>query len=514
MSNQSWIVVIAGVFSTLVACSWWMSGRPGWEAEDEEADESEQDEAGALQPVDTIIFDHSWHVGGMGFGCADCHANVATANDLSENQSPAMDDCSMCHDLDNCDMCHTDLDARFELGPVAVNLGFSHSNHLSWAGDDCTQCHTDVTESAALPLAVPTMDVCLGCHNHEEDFAAGRCDHCHIEPDEDEDATVDSIVFDHAFHVGGMGFGCTDCHTNVEAAIDLSSELGTGMDPCTMCHDLDNCDMCHTNMTTTWSAPNEPEPSLGFSHTNHLSRAEQDCGWCHADAAESSELPLGIPTMDTCLGCHNHEEDYAAGRCDHCHPALQEQPLVALAEFDHVGDWTQTHGLLARAESASCMACHGESMCADCHSSVTPDMPAALYPEAVDRSLLHRGDWLATHSLEARTTPDACARCHSHETEFCEDCHTVSMLTPSATDPVSLHPVGWLNPGNPDFHGVEASLHINSCAACHDQGAASNCVECHAVGRVGGNPHPVGWGDDDDLDDALEDPMCRICHSF
>lgn len=375
MSNQRWIVLIALLFSTVVACSWWMSGRPGWEAaDDEEGAQSEEPTIVEIQPVDTIIFDHSWHVGGVGFGCVDCHANVATANDLSENQSPAMDDCSMCHELDNCEMCHTDLDARLELVPVAVNLGFSHSNHLSRAGDDCTLCHTDVMESAALPLAVPTMD--------------------------------------------------------------------------------------------------------------------------------------------GCLGCHNHEEDYAAGRCDHCHPNLQEQPLAALAEFDHVGDWTQTHGLLARAESASCMACHGESMCADCHSSVAPDMPAALFPEAVDRSLLHRGDWLATHSLEARTTPDACARCHSHEADFCEDCHTVSMLTPASTNPVGLHPAGWLNPSDPDFHGVEARLHINSCAACHDQGAASNCVECHAVGRVGGNPHPVGWGDDDDLDDAHQDPMCRICHSF
>lgn len=510
MNNQRGIYVIALLFTTVVACSWWMSGRPGWEAEeDEEGAESTDDGADELQPTDSIIFDHSWHAGGMGFPCENCHSTIATAADLSENHAPAMDDCSMCHELDNCDMCHTDLAHRGGPGPIVPTLGFSHENHLPRGGDDCTLCHTDVTESAALPLQIPTMDTCLGCH--EADLASERCDHCHIEP-EDQAQASDSIIFDHSFHVGGMGFGCADCHTNVETATDLSSDLGTGMDPCTMCHQLDNCDMCHTNMTTTWSAPEVPEPSLGFSHTSHLARADDDCGWCHADAAESSELPLGSPTMDTCLGCHNHEADYAAGRCDHCHPRLQEQPLTALAEFDHVGDWQQTHGLLARSESASCMACHGESMCADCHSSVAPDMPAALFPEAVDRSLLHRGDWLATHSLEARTTPDSCDRCHSLETDFCERCHTASNVTPTATDPLNLHPAGWLNPSNPDFHGVEARLHINNCAACHDQGAASNCVECHAVGRVGGNPHPVGWGSDHDLDDAGEETMCQICH--
>ena len=70
------------------------------------------------------------------------------------------------------------------------------------------------------------------------------------------------------------------------------------------------------------------------------------------------------------------------------------------------------------------------------------------------------------------------------------------------------HPPGWLVKGNAQFHGTEAWRDAVSCAACHDQGAASNCVACHKSGASGGNPHPPGWHSGQ----AKTSAGCANCH--
>jgi hypothetical protein len=57
-------------------------------------------------------------------------------------------------------------------------------------------------------------------------------------------------------------------------------------------------------------------------------------------------------------------------------------------------------------------------------------------------------------------------------------------------------------------HGRAARRDIASCAACHDQGAASNCVRCHKVGAFGGSPHPPGWRSSQ----PTTAESCAICH--
>ena len=51
-----------------------------------------------------------------------------------------------------------------------------------------------------------------------------------------------------------------------------------------------------------------------------------------------------------------------------------------------------------------------------------------------------------------------------------------------------------------------------SCAGCHDQGASSTCVQCHRVGGVGGNPHPVSWLARHRRAELSTNPMCLACH--
>ena len=63
------------------------------------------------------------------------------------------------------------------------------------------------------------------------------------------------------------------------------------------------------------------------------------------------------------------------------------------------------------------------------------------------------------------------------------------------------------------YERTEARRDIVSCAACHDQDAASNCVTCHRVGGPGGNPHPPGFTTKHPAPDINRNPMCLTCHN-
>jgi hypothetical protein len=319
-------------------------------------------------------------------------------------------------------------------------------------------------------------------------------------------AKLDQLIFSHTLHAD-EGVECESCHEGVEAATDTATAHRPKEEACLECHDRDdNCDMCHSDSANAGKRPARLS-DLGFSHAAHIERVGDDgCAKCHA-TADWDEVPVPLPDMDSCLGCHNHNQDYAQAQCLHCHPALRKQPLKAVAEFQHVGDWMSRHGLQARSQADSCQQCHVETTCSECHSSVAPAVNSRLFPEAVDRPLLHRGDWRSTHAMEARADGDTCVRCHN--TSTCVQCHEQNGLTAGVSGGRVPHPPGWSTPGGA-FHGDEARLRIETCAACHDQGAASNCVACHKVGGIGGDPHPPGWK----ADDYDENPMCRTCHNM
>jgi hypothetical protein len=131
-------------------------------------------------------------------------------------------------------------------------------------------------------------------------------------------------------------------------------------------------------------------------------------------------------------------------------------------------------------------------------------------PDRVDRDFIHRNDFLSRHAVEAAADPPLCRRCHG--TSFCESCHEGQGLTPGAARPRNPHPAGWALPGSAQFHGTEARRDIAACASCHDQGAASICVDCHKVGGIGGDPHPAGFAARHPREEIAQNGMCAACH--
>jgi hypothetical protein len=237
---------------------------------------------------------------------------------------------------------------------------------------------------------------------------------------------------------------------------------------------------------------------------------DEDCKVCHKVLPEPGYVGSVAPPMDACLSCHEHKEHFADGNCAQCHEDLTRFPLKPLTAFSHKGDFLKNHRHEARTGAATCAQCHEQQFCSDCHSSTVSARAELKYAERVDRAFIHRGDFLGRHSTEARAEGPMCQRCHG--VSFCQECHTSRGLTPEGTNAMNPHPPGFSRRESADFHGAAARRDIASCAACHDQGARSNCVDCHRVGGVGGNPHPPSWTLRHGRQEIRRNAMCNACH--
>jgi len=325
-------------------------------------------------------------------------------------------------------------------------------------------------------------------------------------------------VFPHSPHVEN-DVDCKACHaaivrdTRLEARVRHVSLPKKNSDTCSGCHDDKDF-----KAKIKLAIPARTRPfDVRFNHAAHLAKQGVSCTTCHKALPEAGQVqPARVP-MEACTGCHNHQADFKAGRCTPCHVDLKryEKPMAA---FQHAGDFLRTHGALARSSAESCAACHEQTFCADCHSATTaPGRQAVLFPEAVQRDFIHRGDYQSRHMIDAGANPASCRKCHG--SNFCDSCHTQRNLTQSAgVQPQNPHPAGWGIVGTGDFHGPAARKNIVLCAGCHDNGASAICVSCHQVGGRASNPsnpngpHPASFVSKRKGEDRTKRAMCMTCH--
>jgi hypothetical protein len=315
--------------------------------------------------------------------------------------------------------------------------------------------------------------------------------------------------FPHSAH---EGVDCTTCHETAEKWAKLGDYQVPSADACAQCHEKDDM---HT--------PPKPTAREGyefrFSHANHLPRfkekaANSSCLTCHKVLPEPGEARKLTPPMSACTSCHAHEKDVMEARCTPCHVSLKRygmKPLEQFTEFSHAGNFIKEHGRLAMSSAETCAQCHDQTYCAACHATATNAMrPEFRFPENVTSDFIHRGDYQSRHHLDAQRDPASCLKCHGKQ--FCESCHVEQRLAPRSLSARNPHPRGWVQRGSGAFHGDAARQNIVSCSGCHDQGASSNCVQCHQVGGVGGNPHPAGWTKRHEREDISKNVACRACH--
>lgn len=321
---------------------------------------------------------------------------------------------------------------------------------------------------------------------------------------------LDSVRFSHSVHQKA-DVNCLTCHEPIYDAKSMSGTFMPKEKKCRECHEerkQGDCDFCHRDgrkPATYLPRPHE----IKIGHEKHIELVKEECPRCHATLTEPQRR-APVPTMASCLGCHEHQKEYDDGLCQRCHKDLTRYPLKPLSLFSHQGNFVKGHARQARAASQTCAQCHEQTFCADCHAQTVSTRIEVKLPERADSDFIHRDDFLGRHSIEAKADPTSCLRCHG--VSSCENCHTAQNVTSRAQNPRDPHPAGWTVPGSPRFHGEAARRDIVGCASCHDQGPRSNCIECHKVGGTGGNPHPMGWIQRHDRQEIRHNSMCLYCH--
>jgi hypothetical protein len=316
--------------------------------------------------------------------------------------------------------------------------------------------------------------------------------------------------FPHQRHLEGIECGgpgrpdclsCATCHAGVR---DSERSAMPERSLCARCHEQRT-----VAMPVAVTEGRASDTGIVFSHRQHLDqpRIRGQCMHCHAGVVR----PTGItgtdtPSMAVCLVCHQKEFD--EGRCSPCHVQRALLRLVPETFMQHSPSWIRGHGLAASQSRKVCMQCHSETHCADCHDQNQRFRVDLRKPDDIESGYLHRADFITRHTIEARSQPASCLRCHA--TASCDACHVQRGVSAGGTFAQSPHPQGWIGPDtqNRNFHGRAARRDIMSCAGCHDQGLATNCIRCHRVGGSGGNPHPDNWKSARSPDAS----MCRFCH--
>lgn len=308
-------------------------------------------------------------------------------------------------------------------------------------------------------------------------------------------------TFPHRAHAVA-GVSCTTCHVGVETGTaphlpDDATCVGCHTRP----HDPRPCGGCHVAEGKV-AALVEAKQHLRFDHAQHLQGpAKGNCMRCHAGIADGDAQIR--PAMATCFACHGKAN--TARTCSTCHTNLVEEGTLPQTHLAHDGDWIREHGTRAASSGDLCETCHKQSFCADCHGQTVPALTARRRFADPFSASAHRAGFAARHSLEARSDPGACATCH--QPDRCVACHTTRAVAgPGVRTP---HPRGWVGlTSSENLHGREARRDPAACASCHGGAGEKLCVQCHAVGGVGGTPHPPGW--------SSRQPMtsmpCRMCH--
>jgi hypothetical protein len=338
--------------------------------------------------------------------------------------------------------------------------------------------------------------------------------------------TGDSIRFPEAAHQG-LFSDCGTCHDGVVGhAVDSTTRRALEA-ACLKCHQekKSDCGWCHADVASAGRFPDKAR-HLQFSHETHLERTHGDCDQCHpgahaamrgapADAKAAAAPPEPVmPAHPQCFSCHPMQKFYDRLECANCHQDLARFGLKPYESFTHSVDFVRRgHADLIRVDGNSrvCAQCHAPRFCDECHFTQSGLAPPERLPERVDRDFIHRGDYVFRHPWDARADPASCLRCHARSA--CEECHDQRGVSERGSlrrsDGFVFHGAGVLTPGSPDFHGTAARRDILACAVCHADGASGNCVTCHSVGQIGGNPHPPGFRSRLDRHGA---PVCRLCH--
>ncbi len=159
-----------------------------------------------------------------------------------------------------------------------------------------------------------------------------------------------------------------------------------------------------------------------FDHEVHVDTLEEHdfgCMDCHYfTTLEEQRFPMVFAlseeqlfgTMTLCHYCHvdpDTRDLKATQECMACHTDMDD-----IRPPTHMHDWTSNHGMDARNDRQTCVACHNNpTFCNDCHTRRDTNF-----------QVVHSRPFRYFHGIEAQIDPASCNACHT--ANFCIDCHS------------------------------------------------------------------------------------------
>ncbi len=142
----------------------------------------------------------------------------------------------------------------------------------------------------------------------------------------------------------------------------------------------------------------------------------------HIKLCSAVLIPLMLSVLYACahtqsIAAHHPVEVERNQLCSDCHTDDR-------SALNHTADFSRRHKFYALQQERTCLLCHSESYCSDCHAHREEIKPSDKYKENVTSDLPHRGDYLTQHQIDGRINPGSCIACHGRQNnERCRVCH-------------------------------------------------------------------------------------------
>lgn len=140
----------------------------------------------------------------------------------------------------------------------------------------------------------------------------------------------------------------------------------------------------------TWAVGYPAEQPIPFSHAVHAGGLGLDCRFCHAGVERTADA--GMPSAETCLGCHDRVWNVAAQFAP-LRTALAGGTAVQWASVSRLPNHVRFDHAAHTTAGVGCVFCHGAvqemprtvraetlsmGFCLDCHRDPTASQPRAV----------------------------------------------------------------------------------------------------------------------------------------
>lgn len=329
-----------------------------------------------------LSFSHEKHLSRDKMDCAFCHESAPDSISAADNNMPTEEACTTCHEIERdkpdkqveagkpgakCSLCHTGWkgpsDGAAEPPRIVVpppNLKFNHKIHVD-KKIRCQTCHGDLLKEKvglATRAQLPTMPLCLTCHDSKK--ASAKCTTCHLA---DAGGYVKTNYAEGDLMPSGVLRG--DAH-DLRFRTDHARVAANDQKYCANCHKKDFCLDCHNSTQKPMDFHGGDYVNM---HTIDARRNNPDCNACHRRET-------------FCTGCHtragisqdakttefNQQSDYIEDSSKNklFHPKGWYKGEEGPRDGSH-------HSFQAQRNIRTCVSCHRETFCKECHgASVNP----------------------------------------------------------------------------------------------------------------------------------------------